>query len=133
MERPVRRGATYVAIRSDGAVLLRERPLKGLLGGMLETPSSPWGDEVPKGKVVHIHAPVKAEWRKVPGLVEHTFTHFHLELSVYRAEVGPDAVVKRAASPARCRWRPAGIGQRVRRRARSALPGQRRLDPLARR
>ncbi|HKB21993.1 MAG TPA: A/G-specific adenine glycosylase [Methyloceanibacter sp.] len=103
-ERPVRRGATYVAIRSDGAVLLRERPLKGLLGGMLETPSSPWGDEVPKGKVVHIHAPVKAEWRKVPGLVEHTFTHFHLELSVYRAEVGPDAVVKRAASPARCRW-----------------------------
>ena len=38
-ERPVRRGAAFVAIRSDGAVLLRERPLKGLLGGMLETPS----------------------------------------------------------------------------------------------
>jgi len=104
MERPVRRGATYVAIRSDGAVLLRERPLKGLLGGMLETPSSPWGEEVPKGNAVHIHAPVKAEWRKVPGLVQHTFTHFHLELSVYRAEVGPDVVPKRAASPARCRW-----------------------------
>ena len=103
-ERPVRRGATYVAIRSDGAVLLRERPLKGLLGGMLETPSSPWGDEVPKGKAVHIHAPVKAGWRKVPGLVQHTFTHFHLELSVYRAEVGPHVVPKRAASPARCRW-----------------------------
>jgi A/G-specific adenine glycosylase len=103
-ERPVRRGATYVAIRSDGAVLLRERPLKGLLGGMLETPSSPWGEEVPKGKAVDIHAPVRAAWRKVPGLVQHTFTHFHLELSVYRAEVGPDVVPKRAALPARCRW-----------------------------
>ena len=41
-ERPMRRGAAFVALRADGAVLLRERPLKGLLGGMLETPSSPW-------------------------------------------------------------------------------------------
>jgi A/G-specific adenine glycosylase len=100
----VRRGAIYVAIRSDGAVLLRERPLKGLLGGMLETPSSPWGDQAPNGKAVQLHAPVNAEWRKLPGLVEHTFTHFHLELSVYRAEVGADAALKRAALPERCRW-----------------------------
>jgi A/G-specific adenine glycosylase len=103
-ERPVRRGATFVAIRSDGAVLLRERPLKGLLGGMLETPSSPWEDKEPNGKGVHDHAPLKADWQKVPGLVEHTFTHFHLELTVYRAEVGPDAAPKRAAHPERCRW-----------------------------
>ena len=34
-------GHAFVALREDGAVLLRERPLKGLLGGMLETPSSP--------------------------------------------------------------------------------------------
>jgi A/G-specific adenine glycosylase len=103
-ERPVRRGGNFVAIRSDGAVLLRERPLKGLLGGMLETPSSPWGESAPTGKGVHDHAPLKADWRKVPGLVEHTFTHFHLELTVYRAEVGPDAAPKRAALPERCRW-----------------------------
>ena len=104
VERPVRRSATFVAIRSDGAVLLRERPLKGLLGGMLETPSSPWGDEEPNGRAVQLHAPMKAEWRKVPGLVEHTFTHFHLKLSVYCADVGPDAVLKHGASPERCRW-----------------------------
>ena len=103
-ERPVRRGATYVVIRSDGAVLLRERSLKGLLGGMLETPSSPWGGQAPDGKAVQLHAPVKAEWRKLPGLVEHTFTHFHLELSVYRAEVSTDVALERAASPERCRW-----------------------------
>src|SRR6187455_1909130 len=96
-ERPVRRGATYVVIRSDGTVLLRERPLKGLLGGMLETPSSPWGGQAPDGKAVQLHAPVKAEWRKLPGLVEHTFTHFHLELSVYRAEVSTDVALERAA------------------------------------
>jgi len=102
--RPVRRGAAFVAIRSDGAVLLRERPLRGLLGGMLETPSSPWEEAEPNGKSVRDHSPLKAEWLKVPGRVEHTFTHFHLELAVYRAEVGPDAVPKPAAEPERCRF-----------------------------
>ena len=103
-ERPLRRGVAFVAFRPDGAVLLRERPLKGLLGGMLETPSSPWEDAEPNGKAVCDHAPLKADWRKLPGLVEHTFTHFHLELSVYCVRVGPDAQVKRAAHPERCRW-----------------------------
>ena len=54
---------------------------------MLETPSSPWEAATPNGKSVADHAPLKADWRKLPGLVEHTFTHFHLELTVYRAEV----------------------------------------------
>jgi len=103
-ERPVRRGATFVAIRADGAVLLRERPLRGLLGGMLETPSSPWEQAEPSGASVRDHAPLKADWRKLPGLVEHTFTHFHLELCVYCAEVGLCAAVKRSAEPERCRW-----------------------------
>ena len=101
-ERPVRRGIAFVALRSDGAVLLRERPLKGLLGGMLETPSSPWTEAEPKA--TGEHAPIDAEWRKVSGVVEHTFTHFHLELAVYRAEVERDAVLKRAAEPERCNW-----------------------------
>ena len=103
-ERPVRRGVTFVALRADGAVLLRERPLRGLLGGMLETPSSPWAEEKGSDDAGTGHAPLKAEWSKLPGLVEHTFTHFHLELSVYRAEVGLDAAPKRAAHPSRCRW-----------------------------
>lgn len=101
-ERPVRRGAAFVAVRPDGAVLLRERPLKGLLGGMLEVPSSPWETGAANG--VKHHAPLKADWRKRPGLVAHTFTHFLLELSVYRAEVGPGADPKPAAHPERCRW-----------------------------
>ena len=103
-ERPVRRGVTFVALRSDGAVLLRQRPLKGLLGCMLETPSSPWAEEKGDSGTGTGHAPIKANWQKLPGLVEHTFTHFHLELSVYRAEVGLDAVPKRSAGPSRCRW-----------------------------
>jgi A/G-specific adenine glycosylase len=102
--RPLRRGTAFVALRADGAVLLRERPLRGLLGGMLETPSSPWEEGATNGKSVVRHAPLTADWRKLPGLVQHTFTHFHLELQVYRAEVARDAELKRAAEPERCRW-----------------------------
>jgi A/G-specific adenine glycosylase len=85
-------------------VLLRERPLKGLLGGMLETPSTPWEETAPNGKAVADHAPVEAAWDELPGLVEHTFTHFHLQLAVYRAEVGADAALTGAAEPERCLW-----------------------------
>jgi A/G-specific adenine glycosylase len=103
-DRPVRRGVTFVAVREDGAVLLRERPLHGLLGGMLETPSSPWAEGEEKALPGLKHAPLKAEWKKLSGFVGHTFTHFHLELSVCRATVGPDAMPKRSAHPERCLW-----------------------------
>jgi len=101
-ERPVRRGVAFVVLREDGAVLLRERPLKGLLGGMLETPSTPWAEAQPLA--IDAHAPMDSEWQKVPGRVEHTFTHFHLVLEVLRAEVGADAPLTEAALPDRCRW-----------------------------
>ena len=103
-ERPTRRGVAFVALRDDNTVLLRERPLKGLLGGMLETPSSPWTERGESAKAALSHAPLKAPWREVPGLVEHTFTHFHLELSVYFAEVSAEAKLNAAAQPERCRW-----------------------------
>ena len=102
-ERPTWRGAAFVAIREDGTVLLRERPPKGLLGGMLETPSTPWEERHPE-EAAEGHAPLIADWACVPGIVTHTFTHFHLELTVYRAEVGRDAELTPAADSARCRW-----------------------------
>jgi A/G-specific adenine glycosylase len=84
-EKPQRRGAAYVAIRDDGAILLRTRPDKGLLGGMAEVPTSGCtaridGDTTTKG------APFAADWRRA-GSIGHVFTHFSLELDVYRAEV----------------------------------------------
>ena len=39
-------------------------------------------------------APLEAEWRALPGHVEHTFTHFHLELDVWRAEAITDGVLR---------------------------------------
>ncbi len=69
-------------IEQDGAVLLRKRPDKGLLGGMLEVPSTEWIAKLPRDH----ECPLSAVWRKLPGIVAHTFTHFHLELTVLVAE-----------------------------------------------
>jgi A/G-specific adenine glycosylase len=102
--RPVRRGVAFVALREDGAVLLRERPLKGLLGGMLEVPSSPWVENGSLAAEGLDQAPLKAKWREVPGLVEHIFTHFRLELAIWRAEVTADARLLECAIPEACRW-----------------------------
>ena len=40
--KPVRRGVAFWAMREDGALLLRKRPERGLLGGMAEVPSTDW-------------------------------------------------------------------------------------------
>ena len=41
----MRYGVAFWLTRADGAVLLRRRPEKGLLGGMIEIPSTPWRAE----------------------------------------------------------------------------------------
>jgi A/G-specific adenine glycosylase len=82
-ERPVRYGVAFWTMRRDGAVLLRRRPEKGLLGGMMEVPSTPWRAAPWDKDEAQAHAPVAATWRRVPDVVRHTFTHFSLELAVF--------------------------------------------------
>jgi A/G-specific adenine glycosylase len=84
-ERPVRRGVAFLLVRRDGAVLLRRRPTKGLLGGMIEVPSSPWCDGELDHAACLATAPVPAKWRPLPGLVRHVFTHFELQLEIVAA------------------------------------------------
>jgi len=81
-EKPTRRGVVYWALDPKGNVLLRRRDEKGLLGGMIEFPSTDWVETRPTIAAAIEYAPVTAEWRELPGLVQHTFTHFHLELTV---------------------------------------------------
>ncbi|MBB4265142.1 A/G-specific adenine glycosylase [Roseospira visakhapatnamensis] len=90
-ERPTRRGVAFWIQRRDGAVLLRQRPARGLLGGMMELPGSDWVEAPMPDPAVAISesAPMALDdWRVVPGGVRHTFTHFHLDLIVVMARVG---------------------------------------------
>jgi A/G-specific adenine glycosylase len=93
---PVRKAYVYWLQRRDGAVLLRTRPDKGLLGGMMEIPSTPWASDLPDE--ISAGQPIKADWCKIPGTVKHTFTHFHLEMTVL---AGKNFQVE---TPADSRW-----------------------------
>lgn len=82
--RPTRQGIVFWTERADGAVLLRRRPESGLLGGLMEVPSTPWREEAWTACEAEAHAPASCAWRPVAGRVVHGFTHFHLELDVWR-------------------------------------------------
>jgi A/G-specific adenine glycosylase len=47
---------------------------------------------------------VRAEWRPLPGIVTHTFTHFRLEACVHRAAVPARARLTPSADAPRCQW-----------------------------
>ncbi|WP_334128105.1 A/G-specific adenine glycosylase [Sneathiella sp.] len=83
-EKPTRQAVVFWMQREDGRVFLRRRAETGLLGGMMEFPSSDWqeaaispeaavrgflGNEGNISPVLRLAAPVR-----------HTFTHFHLLL-----------------------------------------------------
>ena len=103
-ERPLRCGAAFFTLREDGCVLLRARPREGLLGGMMEIPSSDWLEFPPSQDELSQIAPVHGDWWLVPGQVHHTFTHFKLEMLVYRAVVPPDTTLNLWARSDQCRW-----------------------------
>jgi len=78
---PVRYGAVFILSNND-SVFLRQRPDSGLLGGMMGFPGTTWSEN----KSLSIQsAPAAKNWEKCPELVFHTFSHFKLELEVYRA------------------------------------------------
>jgi len=85
--KPTRRGVVFWITDPAGAVLLRRRPEKGLLGGMMEVPSTEWREDTIDPEVAASLAPAGGEWRTLPGQVRHTFTHFHLELTVLAGQV----------------------------------------------
>jgi len=89
--RPLRHGVAFWLMREDGAVLLRRRPETGLLGGMIELPSTPWRAEPWKLAETSVHAPEALPWRALPEPVRHGFTHFEIELLVAVAESADSA------------------------------------------
>lgn len=115
-EKPTRRGVLWLATQGNRIVLER-RPEKGLLGGMLGFPGDGWDGY---GGL----PPALAEWQEI-GDVRHTFTHFHLHLTLCAAELPADVVVSRGALYAPDAFRPADLPTVMRKaydQLRSVLP-----------
>lgn len=84
--RPVRHGVHFWLTDDSGAVLLRRRPVKGLLGGMAELPGTGWrGTPWTTTEALKL-APAAADWRPA-GQVRHGFTHFELIIDLLAAHV----------------------------------------------
>jgi A/G-specific adenine glycosylase len=80
---PHRHGVVFAILR-DSRVGLVRRPPRGLLGGMLGLPTTPWRAEPwPRAEAL-AHAPGPGPWRSM-GEVSHAFTHFSLDLKVMAA------------------------------------------------
>lgn len=90
-ESKLRRGAAFVVLREDGAVLVGTRPERGLLGGMTEVPGTEWSARFVADEALEFAPLPKLKWRKAVGPVRHVFTHFPLELDVYVASASRTA------------------------------------------
>jgi len=86
-DKPLRRGTAFWIEGPGGTVLLRRRPEKGLLGGMMEFPSTPWKEHPVSATPDNAGLPISGVSYDLPGTVRHVFTHFRLELSVARLRV----------------------------------------------
>ena len=93
----LRRGAAFVVLRDDH-ILLRTRPEKGLLGRMTEVPTTEWSRDVDGSSAADAPFP-DATWRRIPGHVDHVFTHVPLQLIVHAAKVS-----KATRAPDGMRW-----------------------------
>ncbi len=107
--RPIRHAVAFWLSDDRGHVWLRRRPESGLLGGMMEFPSTEWRAHRPSAPETVAAAPAALEWRELPGTVAHGFTHFELRLRIWAA---------------RCRLRPRhdGLWCPVSQLAQQALP-----------
>lgn len=79
--RPTKAGIAWW-IEAEGHVAFVRRPPKGMLGGMLALPGSPWTMEPLDGR-----PPFSAAWQDIAQTVNHGFTHFELVLHLKAARL----------------------------------------------
>ena len=81
--RPLKRGVHFLLLDGEGRILLRRRPPKGLLGGMLELPGTPWRETPWTEPEIPPFAPLPGlDWRALEGEAKHGFTHFELHMAL---------------------------------------------------
>ena len=88
--RPKRIGYVYWIENEKEEILLHRRPQSGLLGGMMALPSSEWIDKKAKQSPEHL-LPLHTV-QSCKSSIHHVFTHFDLELKLYKADALGEAI-----------------------------------------
>ena len=76
--KPIRYGYVFVILTKNNTILLERRPNLGILGGMLAFPGTIWQES----NELKLFPPFQASWDILNQPVNHTFSHFHLELKI---------------------------------------------------
>jgi A/G-specific adenine glycosylase len=91
--KPTRHGVAFWLKNVNCDIWMRKRPPRGLLGGMIEVPSTDWREELWTEAEVKERAPLNVEWSIREGFISHTFTHFHLHIRVWMGIASSDTNV----------------------------------------
>ena len=86
-KRPTKFAAAFIIVLPNGLFFLERRPDRGLLGGMMQVPLTPWLEKEPTPKIVARWAPIDATWQRLPGSIKHGFTHFAARLALMATKV----------------------------------------------
>ena len=82
--KPLRKGR-FFWIEQDGKLLLVTRPPTGMLGSMRALPDDGWA----AGTDGHAQPPLTGDWQLHENVIQHSFTHFSLEVdvAVYHSDI----------------------------------------------
>lgn len=84
-EKPRKYGYIYWFESVNGEIAIRKRPPKGLLANLMEFPGTEWTtNPSPIDKAIKEAPCDNTQWICLPTKVKHTFTHFHLELTILK-------------------------------------------------
>ena len=86
--KPWRYAVAFIISNDCGEILFGRRPEKGLLGGMMEVPSTPWRsqtwDEIEEAQAL---SPLDCDWEPDIRKAHHQFTHFNFDIKVLRGRL----------------------------------------------
>ncbi|RLB63754.1 MAG: A/G-specific adenine glycosylase [Deltaproteobacteria bacterium] len=91
---PVRKQVALIICGSDG-ILLRQRPTEGFLGGLWEFPAVDLSPELePEQAAVRLLSDLGLHGGlNKSGEIRHAYSHFKLELTVFRVEANPTGII----------------------------------------
>ena len=83
--KPYRYAVAFIISNKDGEFLFNRRPETGLLGGMMEIPTTPWQSEPWHSlKEAYALSPLPCLWENDIRKTFHGFTHFNFDITVLR-------------------------------------------------
>lgn len=85
-EKQTRHGIVFCLFNAKEELLIEQREPSGLLGGLMFFPTTPWQEKPWTLEEALFYQPFeeKVEWEIDTNPVRHTFTHFHLSLTLLK-------------------------------------------------